>query len=127
MPPLHEQIIGAHVAYLAHDVHAIAEVAWFRHRPYGGAMTWGTVDLFAEVGYTLGDVTPFVRYERTAFESHDDPYFAEPARHTLLHDRFSAGVKYAASASVAFKVQGAVQKDDDDLDFIAIAQAAFAF
>jgi hypothetical protein len=127
-PAMHELILGGHAAYFGHDFHAIAEVAWFRHRANGMPTIYGTLNGFAEVGYTIkDDVTPYLRYQRTQFAENGDPYFAEKTAETDLYDRLSAGAKYTASASVALKLEASAQRDDDDFDFIGIAQAAFAF
>jgi hypothetical protein len=71
-------------------------------------------------------LTPYVRYENTRF-SDPDPYFVASGIESRDFQRVSVGVKYVASASVAFKVQGSVTDDETDTDYRAIGQAAFAF
>lgn len=127
-PQMHELALGGHAAYFGHNFHAVAEVAWFRHRHFGMSTVYGTLNYFAEVGYTLeDDITPYARYQRTQYAENGDRYFAALTQDTTLYDRASLGAKYTASASVALKGEFSVQRDDDDFDYIGIVQAAFAF
>lgn len=123
---MHEVILGGHVAYVAGNVHLVAEALWFRHREHGTETLHKTLATFGEAGYTFGDFTPYARYEYLAF-SDDDPYFATSGIETQDHQIVSVGVKYAASASVSLKLQGSVDHDAMSNDSVAITQAAFAF
>lgn len=125
-PAMHELILGGHAVYDADGVHFVSELAWIRHREHGTDVIHHTTALFAELGYTLGDYTPYVRYENTRFDN-PDPYFTTAGIEAENLQRVSAGVKYIASASVAFKIQGAVTVDQADTDYGLIGQAAFAF
>jgi hypothetical protein len=126
-PAMHEVILGAHAAYEAHDVHAIAEAAWFRHRDHGTDIVHTTLAAFGELGYTMNDITPYGRVEYFNFGANGDPYFEASGLSTFDRVAFSAGVKYVASASVSLKIQAGVDVDDVTTRYVGIAQAAFAF
>jgi hypothetical protein len=87
-------------------------------------MTTQTIAAFGEVGYTVSEVTPYVRFEYQHFSAEDSFFMASglPYDDTEL---LSGGVKYAASASVAFKLEGAA--DLHQAHRHVLAQAAFAF
>jgi len=125
-PALHELILGGHLVYVTDRIHFVSELAWIRHRTFGTDVVQHTTALFAELGYTFGDYTPYVRYEATWFAA-GDPYFTTSGIETVGFHRVSPGVKYAASASVAFKLQGSINIDEQDTDYRVVAQAAFAF
>jgi len=125
-PGMHETIFGAHAAYLAHDLHLIAEANWFRHREDGTQTLHHTVAAFGEAGMTFSDFTPYFRYQYFWF-SDSDPYFASSGIETGNHQIYSAGAKYAASASVAFKLEAGLDHDDESIDEYVTAQSAFAF
>ena len=65
---MHELILGGHAVYDADGVHFVAELAWIRHREVGGDVVHHTTALFGELGYAVGDYTPYVRYEYTQFD-----------------------------------------------------------
>jgi porin-like protein len=123
-PGIHELMLGGHAAYVTDNLHAVAEVAWFHHRLHGSTETTDTVATFGELGYKVGDVTPYVRFEYTHFYE-PDPYFIASGVPGEDVQQLSAGAKYTASASVAFKVEGSVEFTDSRSR--VIAQAAFAF
>jgi hypothetical protein len=123
-PAMHELVLGGHAAYVTDDVHLIAELAWFRHRPYGSDMTTQTVATFVEAGYKFGDFTPYSRFEYTHFDG-EDAYFMASGIPSADVQVLSAGVKYAASSSVAVKLEGATELQDSNRHLLA--QAAFAF
>jgi hypothetical protein len=123
-PAMHEVILGAHAAYVADRVHLIGEAAWFRHREHGTDTIHETISAFGEAGYAFGEYTPYTRFEYT-HSSDVDPYFASSGLPTDDLELLSAGVKYTASASVAFKLE--VAADLGDSHRHALAQAAFAF
>jgi hypothetical protein len=125
-PGMHELILGGHLVYVADRLHVVSELAWIRHRENGTDTLHHTTALFAEVGYEIDDYTPYVRYENTRFDT-ADPYFTTSGIESQNLQRVSAGVKYIASASVAFKLQTSVTVDVADTDYNAIGQAAFAF
>jgi hypothetical protein len=123
---MHELVVAGHLAYVANDIHVVAEAAWFRHRETGRETLHKTLAMFGEAAYAFGDFTPYVRYEYFTF-SDADPYFATSGIELTNHHILSTGVKYAASASVSLKLQGSVDHDATSNDYIAITQAAFAF
>ena len=125
-PAMHELILAAHAAYVTNDVHLIGEVAWLRHREIGSDAQHTTLATFAEAGYAVSDFMPYVRYEYTQY-SDVDPYFAASGLESENHQLITTGVKYTASASVAMKVQGGLDIDSTRTDYLATAQAAFAF
>jgi hypothetical protein len=123
-PAMHEIVLAGHAAYITDHLHLVGELAWLRHRPHGSDMTMRTIAMFGEVGYSFGDLTPYTRYEYTHYYE-EDPYFVSSG--IPFHDLhlLSGGLRYAASASVAVKLEGAA-------DFVTahrrlLAQAAFAF
>ena len=120
----HELMLGGHAAYVTDNLHAVAEVAWFRHREHGSDMTTRTIATFGELGYKVGDITPYARFEYTHFYE-PDPYFMASGVPDEDVKQLSVGAKYTASASVAFKVEGAVEFEDSRSH--VLAQAAFAF
>lgn len=124
VPRLHELIAAGHAVYMAHGIHAVTEAAYFRHRAYDDGQVYTTTALLAEAGYALGDITPYVRYQRMR-HSQPDPYFIASDIPSTRLDLFTAGAKYAASASVAFKLEASVDAESHDFD--AKFQAAFAF
>jgi hypothetical protein len=123
-PAMHELMLGGHAAYITDHLHLIAELVWFRHRAHGSEMTSRTIATFGEAGYKLGDLTPYTRFEYTHFYEEDQYWVSSgvPMQDTQL---LSAGVKYAASASVSVKVEGAADLNDSHRH--VLAQAAFAF
>lgn len=123
-PAVHELMLGGHVAYVTDKLHVVGELAWFRHREHGSDMTTATLATFGEVGYKLGDVTPYSRFEYTHFVAEDSYFMASGVPFDDV-EQLSAGVKYAASASVAVKLEGAV--DVHQSRSHVLAQAAFAF
>jgi hypothetical protein len=125
-PAMHEIVVAGHAVYVADKVHFVSELAWIRHRENGSATLHTTTAVFAEAGYDVGDLTPYVRYENIRF-SDPDPYFVASGIESQDFQRVSVGAKYVASASVAFKVQGSVTDDETDTDYRVIGQAAFAF
>jgi hypothetical protein len=123
---MHELIVGGHAAYVTPKIHAIAELFWFRHREYGTETQHTTLAASGEAGYAFGDFTPYGRVELFRF-SDVDPYFATSDFPVADREIVSAGVKYAASASVAMKLQGSVIHNTTQNGYVAITQAAFAF
>lgn len=123
-----EQAFGGHLAYLEHNIHLISEVALFRHVESDGGPTHHTVATFVELGYSLGEVTPYARYERTSFGSAIDPYWALTAAARGSFHLVTAGVNYLASESVALKLEGQYQHfDSDQTKKVLAAQVAYAF
>jgi hypothetical protein len=74
-----ELIFGAHAAYLEHDIHFIAEYWYLIHNEDSTQKQYITQDAFAEVGYSLGDFTPYFRYEWVQLPIGGDPFFTQIA------------------------------------------------
>jgi len=123
---MHELVLGGHAAYVTPMVHAVAELFWFRHREHGTEVLHTTLAGFGEAGYAFGDFMPYARVE--VLQASDmDPYFTTSGFLNGDHQITSAGVKYAASASVALKLQASVDHNTTQNGYEAITQAAFAF
>lgn len=121
---MHELIVAGHVAYVAHHVHVVTEAMMFWHREHVTHADYETYAGFAEAAYELGDVTPYARFQYTRYDD-PDPYFIGSGIPDINQHLLSIGAKYAASASVAFKLEG-------DADVVTHTrgvgvQAAFAF
>ena len=123
-PAMHELVLGGHAAYVDDHFHLIGELVWFRHRAHGDVMTHKTVAAFGEAAYQFGDVTPYTRFEYTHFGD-EDPYFVGSGIPNVDVQMLSGGVKYAASASVAVKLEAAADLKESHRH--VLAQAAFAF
>jgi hypothetical protein len=99
-----ERIFGAHVAYLEHDIHVIAEYLNIVHTTMGeSGMTQAG---FGEIGYEIRRITPYLRYERVSFPATVDPFFAQ----NLLAERGSfyslvAGSRYTLNDNLALKLE----------------------
>ena len=123
---LREQIFGAHVAYVEYPFHVIAELYAQQH--LGGGRTFTTVAWFAEVGYSVGKLTPYLREELVAFPSSKDPYFALTAQQDRGNfQATSAGLKWSPFDYLAFKVEVEWNHAETDSLYAAIIQAAFGF
>jgi len=117
-------VVGGHVAYATEHLHLVGELAWFRHREHGSDMTTRTLAVFGEVGYSFSDFTPYSRYEYTHFFEEDTFFTASGVPDHDFH-LLSAGLKYAASASVSVKAEAALDLEESHQQLLA--QAAFAF
>ncbi len=107
-PKVVEGIGGIHAYYLEHKVHLLAESFLIHHEAPGQAAT-NTLGAFAELGYTFGQFTPYVRPEYIRFPRGGDPIFQEPGAFwegtTSAFDlRF--GVRWLASPQLALKLEG---------------------
>jgi len=132
IPNMHEQILGAHVAYVEGRIHLIAEYAHFIHTVRGTDLSFVTDAGFVEAGYTIGDFTPFVVAEKIVFPGPAgqvaDPYFALSVGGGLgSGTTLGAGVKWQVIDGLALKLHyshmdGAAAR----VDAVAF-QAAVAF
>jgi hypothetical protein len=122
-----ERILGAHLAYLEHNVQVIAEVLGIAHRSDIG--TGITRTGFAEAGYTLRDFTPYLRLEVARFPAVLDPFYA--TNKLALRGSFKgvlAGVRYTASEYIALKLElGQDALDAGGTIRRGTVQCAFAF
>jgi hypothetical protein len=104
---MREIVAGAHVVYQQHHVHFIAEGAAILHdeevtsaayRHYGG---------FVEGGYSIGDFTPYARYEHIKFAAVLDPFYQTgPLAGLSSYGAGRIGVKWVATENIALKLEG---------------------
>ena len=111
IPNLHEQIIAAHVAYAEGRLHLIAEIAHFIHAVRDSDVTFTTDAGFVEAGYTFGDFTPFVVFDKIVLPggangAGADPYFGlSVAGGFGSTTSVSAGVRWQVVDGLALKLQ----------------------
>lgn len=139
-PQTEELVAGAHVVYTEH--HFIIDVEGFamRHNPDGMSST-SIYGGFAELGYTIGAFTPYVRPEYMRFPSTGDiiyQYAAGDAQGALtgfqsiyygIRD-FSdvrVGVKWLVMPQLALKLEIERLGRDSQNQEIATVKAAFGF
>ncbi len=121
---MHELIVAGHVAYVARHVHVVSEAMMFRHREHVTRADYETYAGFVEAAYEVEDVTPYARFQYTRYDD-PDPYFLASGIAAVNEHLLSVGAKYAASASVAVKLEG--QADVVRHSTGVAVQAAFAF
>jgi hypothetical protein len=139
-PETEELVGGAHAVYMGHHVHVDLEAFYMRHNPTGAA----TTDLgggFAELGYSFGPVTPYVRPEYIRFPAGGDSIFqytAADAQGQLIgsssvyagaRDFFDArvGVKWLIIPQLALKLEGDRLSRDATHQEDVTVKAAFGF
>jgi hypothetical protein len=128
---LREIVAGAHVVYMEHDVHFLAEGSYIHHAEDVTRKTYVDYGGFVELGYTLLSVlTPYVRYEQVMLARGLDPLYQEIALFQGAH-RFRdarAGVKWMATENIALKLEGRTLLVDPGLHQQSLTlQAAFGF
>jgi hypothetical protein len=123
---LREQIFGAHIAYVEHPWHLIAEGYLIQH--IGPNVTQETVCGIFELGYTVGMLTPYARYEFSRFPSEPDVFWAATTQQERGDfDAVSAGVKVVPNETFAIKLELELNRADTDTEYRAAAQVAFGF
>lgn len=123
---LREQIFGAHIAYVESPWHMIAEAYFIQH--IGPIRTQETFAGILELGYTLGMLTPYARYEFARFPSEKDVFWAATTQQKRGdYDSVSAGVKLVPNETFAFKLELELSHADTDTLYRAAAQVAFGF
>ncbi len=123
---LREQIFGAHIAYVEHPWHFIAEGYFIQH--IGPAMTQRTTAGVAEFGYTIGKATPYVRYEFARFMDGTDVFYAATTQQERgNYDAVSWGVKIMPNENFAIKIELEVNNGNTDTEYRAATQIAFGF
>ena len=123
---LREQIFGAHIAYVEHPWHLIAEGYHISH--IGPAQTQRTIAGLAEVGYTIGEVTPYARYEFARFPSTNDVFWAPTLQQERgNYDAVSTGIKIVPNENFAVKIELELNHSDLDTEYRAATQVAFGF
>ena len=139
--PLTEELVGgAHVVYTEHHLLVDIEAFYMKHNPVGAAST-DIAGGFAELGYTLGAFTPYVRPEYMRFPAGGDPVFqyvaTDPQGMIVGQDSIYAGirdfadvrvgVKWMVIPQLALKVEGDRVSRDGQHQEIAGIKAAFGF
>jgi len=122
---LREQIFGAHIAYVEHPWHVIAEGVSIQHV---GAATYRTLAGLTEAGYTIRQVTPYFRFTAAKFPSAADPFWA--ATHQQERGNFQtadAGIKWMPNDSIAVKFELEYSHAQLDTREQASTQVAFGF
>lgn len=118
--PVTEELIGgAHVVYMENHAHVDIEGFAMRHNPTGAPST-NIYGGFAELGYAVGPVTPYVRGEYMRFPAAGDiiyQYSADSPQGILLgaasvysgvrnFTDLRVGVKWLAFPQLALKLEG---------------------
>lgn len=148
--PVTEELIGGgHVVYMENHVHLDIEGFAMRHNPTGAPST-NIFGGFAELGYALGTVTPYVRAEYMRFPATGDivyQYTAASAEGVVVgaasiyagvrdFSDLRVGIKWLAMPQLALKLEGErlgrgtggpVIASASQSQEIATAKAAFGF
>ena len=125
---IHEWIVGAHAAYLEHDLHLIAEAMMVQNTELDGGTRHRSYAAFAEAGHAFDKLMPYARYEWVRMPQEGDPYFRRTAGDG--YQAASAGVKHSTSDNVALKLQAGVlwsRTAGVDPRLTLTGQVAFAF
>jgi hypothetical protein len=123
---LREQIFGAHIAYVEHPWHIIAEGYHISH--IGPNQTQRTIAGLAELGYTIGQVTPYARYEFARFPSTTDVFWAPTLQQERgNYDAVSTGIKIVPNENFAVKIELEWNHSQIDTEYRAATQVAFGF
>jgi hypothetical protein len=124
---LREQIFGAHVAYAEYPLLFILEGYVIQHLLPDGT-TFTTQAAFAETGYAIRTVTPYLRAEYVNFPSSQDPFYAL-TRQQVRGDLkvLGAGAKWSPNATFSLKLELEGNFASADSSYSATTQAAFGF
>jgi hypothetical protein len=139
-PEVEELVAGAHVVYTEHHVLLDAEAFAMQHTP-NGASAKSIYGGFAELGYTIKALTPYVRGEYIRFPSGGDPafqYSTADAQGALLSANsvylgvqdfadLRIGLKWLVMPQLALKLEGDRIGRDGTHQEIATVKAAFGF
>jgi len=128
-PQLDELVGGVHAVYLDHGVHALLEAYEIRHAASGGRARL-TMGGFIELGYSIGQFTPYIRPELIHFPKHGDlvyqadgsPYFGT----TDLVD-YRLGINWQPVPQLALKLEGQRTQHDSRHQELATLKVAFGF
>jgi hypothetical protein len=139
-PETEELVGGAHAVYTEH--HFLVDVEGFamRHNPVGAEST-SIYGAFAELGYTIGAFTPYLRGEYLRFPANGDivyqygPDSAEGAlsSRTAIYNGVQdftdlrVGIKWLPLAQLALKLEGERLGRGSQNQEIATVKAAFGF
>jgi hypothetical protein len=139
-PDVEELVGGAHVVYMENHFTLDIEGFAMRHNPAGADST-NIYGGFAELGYSIGAFTPYVRPEYIRFPTEGDiiyQYSADSAQGTLvggasIYDAtrdftdLRIGVRWLAMPQLALKLEGERLARNDRDQEIATIKAAFGF
>jgi len=104
---MREIVVGAHLVYQGHQVHLIAEGAAILHKEDVTSSMYRHYGGFVEAGYSIGDFTPYARYEHIKFASSVDPFYQTgPLAGVSGFGEARVGVKWAAAENIALKLEG---------------------
>jgi hypothetical protein len=137
-PKLDELIGGAHAVYMEHDFHILLEAYVIQHKPTG-VSAFRTRGGFAELGYAIGEVTPYTRFELIQFPRHGDPVYQDPFERPTEADPASPyvnterlfdarlGVRWQPMPQLALKLEAGRLSMDSFHQESATVKAAFGF
>ena len=128
-PKVNESIGGAHVVYLDHGVHAVLESYLIRHSPSGGSSA-RTVGGFLELGYTIGQFTPYVRGELIHFPKNGDPVYqavGSPYAGNADLEDYRLGLNWQPVPQLALKLEGEHVRHDSNHQELLTFKVAFGF
>ena len=103
-----ERIIGGFVALEIWKLRLISEIYAIHHAPPTGA-AFDTLGGFLEVALRLGAFHPFIRGEWIDFSTEADPFYSANPQSDWVSAR--AGVRWAAAAHVAIKLEYAFLRE----------------
>jgi hypothetical protein len=128
-PKLDELIGGAHAVYMEHDLHILLETYLMVHKASGGNAR-KTSGGFAELGYAIGEVTPYGRLEYISFPKLGDLVFQEPSSpYVGTQHLFDArlGIRFQPLPALALKLEVQRVAFDSSNQESATVKAAFGF
>jgi hypothetical protein len=99
-PRVDETILAAHAVYMVPKFEWLNEVVLIRHAPEGTSQVFNTPGFYTQIAKRFGSYQPYFRYQYIN-GSDREPIFPDVGR----MEGPSAGVRYDASESVAFKLQ----------------------
>lgn len=126
---MREIVAGAHVVYQQHHVHLIAEGAAILHDEEVTSASYRHLGGFVEGGYSIGDFTPYARYEHIKFDSVLDPFYQTgPLAGLSSYRAGRIGVKWVATENIALKLEGETTATSVGPSIqAAMVQCAFGF
>jgi hypothetical protein len=128
-PKISELVGGAHVVYMDQGVHALLETYLVRHAASGGASA-STYGGFLELGYAIGQFTPYLRPELIHFpKSGDLVYQADGAAYTGVRDLvdYRLGVNWLPMPQLSLKLEAQRLQHDSHHQELATFKVAFGF
>lgn len=105
-------VLGGYVAYFREPWEVIGEYYRFRNQDRsGGTGTHGSWAGFTQIGYNIGDWTPFARGERAKLDQMDNYFGVQTGGRS--YRRFSGGLRYNVNPKAALKVEFASTRKED--------------